>query len=437
MAILVLTNIQGLIGAEDLRRVTIELGGVMKRLQTGLRVNSAADDVGALIQSSVLTRAISTLEVASQQLTRVDSILSHIEESIVQIQNLLDKIRENAVAASQTTNPDEKASFQEAVNQLYLDIRELVRSTVFRQTQLLRGGIGNRIVGPASILITNISNLLGGATKTFLSVGNIDVSGINLAGYASGALADTTVPNLVCVVARFGGVPGNLLTGVMFTYSVALNQFAVIGITMNGGVVSAELRINGNWVFTESLRVTFTGAQVLDFKNLGLRIFIDDVRFGQGATIDAVITIRREQPKVFRGMDVGSELDYLRFDIPNLEPENLLGTLSLGGGQLFTFDLTQPAGADTAVQMIDIAMDYVDRVRNRVGALMNLMRAAQEQVQNQKLQAQVQRSAVIDTKFDEESLRLTALQVVQQSATAMIAISRLTPQLVLQLIGGR
>jgi flagellin-like hook-associated protein FlgL len=80
-------------------------------------------------------------------------------------------------------------------------------------------------------------------------------------------------------------------------------------------------------------------------------------------------------------------------------------------------------------------MDYVDRVRNRVGALMNLMRAAQEQVQNQKLQAQVQRSAVIDTKFDEESLMLTALQVIQQSATAMIAISRLTPQLVLQLFG--
>jgi flagellin len=300
---------------------------------------------------------------------------------------------------------------------------------------LLRGGIGNRIVEPASILITNISDLLGGATKTFLSVGNIDVSGINLAGYASGALADTTVPNLVVARARIQGVPGNLLTGVMFTYSVALNQFAAIAITMNGGVVSADLQIGGISVFTESIRVTFTGAQVLDFKNLGLRIFIDDVRFGQAATINAVITIRREQPKVFRGMDVGSELDYLRFDIPNLEPENLLGTLSLGGGQLFTFDLTHPAGADTAVQMIDIAMDYVDRVRNRVGALMNLMRAAQEQVQNQKLQAQVQRSAVIDTKFDEESLMLTALQVIQQSATAMIAISRLTPQLVLQLFG--
>jgi flagellin len=236
MAIPVLTNIQGLIGTEDLRRVTIELGGVMKRLQTGLRVNSAADDVGALIQSSVLTRAISTLELASQQLTRVDSILSHIEESIVQIQKLLDKIRENAVAASQTNKPDEKASLQEAVNQLYLDIRELVRSTVFRQTQLLRGGIGNRIVEPASILITNIA----GATKTFLSVGNIDVSGINLAGYASGALADTTVPNLVVARARIQGVPGNLLTGVMFTYSVALNQFAAIAITMNGGVVSAD-----------------------------------------------------------------------------------------------------------------------------------------------------------------------------------------------------
>jgi flagellin len=194
------------------------------------------------------------------------------------------------------------------------------------------------------------------------------------------------------------------------------------------------LRIGGSAVFTEVIRITFTGAQVLDFKNLGFRVFVDDVRFGAASQISAVITVKREEVKVFRGMDVGSELDYVRFNVPNMEPENLLET-SLGGGTLFTFDLR--IAPETAVILIDKAINYVEKVRGVIGAAMSLMRAARDQVLDQKIQAATQRSAIIDTKFDEEALRLTALQVIQQSATAMIAISRLTPQLVLQLFGGR
>jgi flagellin len=418
MAIPVLTNIQGLIGAEDLRRVTVELGGVLKRLQTGLRVNSAAEDVGALIQGNILTRAIRTLEIASEQLTRADSILQNMEETVKKITDILNQMRENALRASQTTDPDMRAQLQAATDRLYLDIRELVRTTVFQEAQLLRGGLGNKMIAPATVLLT-----LSGTTTTTLYIGNFDVSGINLAGYASGSLADTTVANLVTV------------SPLMFTQSVALNGVASVLLTVGGtGLATAVLYIGGIAVFTEVISITFTGAQVLDFKNLGFRVFVDDVRFGAASQISAVITVKREEVKVFRGMDVGSELDYVRFNVPNLEPENLLET-SLGGGTLFTFDLR--VAPETAVKLIDEAIDYVEKVRGVIGAAMSLMRAANDQVLNQKIQAATQRSAIIDTKFDEEALRLTALQVIQQSATAMIAISRLTPQLVLQLLGGR
>jgi flagellin len=417
MAIPVLTNIQGLIGAEDLRRVTVELGGVMKRLQTGLRVNSAAEDIGALIQGSILTRAIRTLEIASEQLTRADSILQNMEETVKKIHDILNQMRGNAMRAVVATDPDERAQLQAATDRLYLDIRELVRTTVFQEAQLLRGGLGNKMIAPATVLLT-----LSSTTTTTLYIGNFDVSGINLAGYASGSLADTTVANLATV------------SPVMFTQSVALNGQASVLLTVGGGLATAVLRIGGSAVFTEVIRITFTGAQVLDFKNLGFRVFVDDVRFGAASQISAVITVKREEVKVFRGMDVGSELDYVRFNVPNMEPENLLET-SLGGGTLFTFDLR--VAPETAVILIDKAIGYVEKVRGVIGAAMSLMRAARDQVLDQKIQAATQRSAIIDTKFDEEALRLTALQVIQQSATAMIAISRLTPQLVLQLIGGR
>jgi flagellin len=416
MAIPVLTNIQGLIGAEDLRRVTVELGGVMKRLQTGLRVNSAAEDVGALIQGSILTRAIRTLEIASEQLTKADSILQNMEETVKKITDFLNQMRENALRAGVATDPDERAQLQAATDRLYLDIRELVRTTVFQEAQLLRGGLGNKMIAPATVLLT-----LSGSITTTLFIGNFDVSGINLAGYASGSLADTTVANLATV------------SPVMFTQSVVLNGQASVLLTVGGtGLATAVLYIGGSAVFTEVISITFTGAQVLDFKNLGFRVFVDDVRFGTASQISAVITVKREEVKVFRGMDVGSELDYVRFNVPNMEPENLLET-SLGGGTLFTFDLR--VAPETAVKLIDEAIDYVEKVRGVIGAAMSLMRAANDQVLNQKIQAATQRSAIIDTKFDEEALRLTALQVIQQSATAMIAISRLTPQLVLQLLG--
>jgi len=419
MAIPVLTNIQGLIGAEDLRRVTVELGGVMKRLQTGLRVNSAAEDVGALIQGSILTRAIRTLEIASEQLTRADSILQNMEETVKKIHDILNQMRTNAMRAVVATDPDERALLQSATDQLYLDIRELVRTTVFQEAQLLRGGLGNKMIAPATVLLT--LDAAAGITTT-LYIGNFDVSGINLAGYASGSLADTTVANLVTV------------SPLMFTQSVALNGVASVLLTVGGttGLATAVLYIDGSAVFTEVISITFTGAQVLDFKNLGFRVFVDDVRFGAASQISAVITVKREEVKVFRGMDVGSELDYVRFNVPNLEPENLLET-SLGGGTLFTFDLR--IAPETAVILIDEAINYVEKVRGVIGAAMSLMRAANDQVLDQKIQAATQRSAIIDTKFDEEALRLTALQVIQQSATAMIAISRLTPQLVLQLFG--
>jgi len=431
MAIPVLTNQHGLIGAEDLRRVTIELGGVMKRLQTGFRVNSAGEDTGALVQSNILSRALDTLQIASEQVAKAESILTKMEDTVKRIYDILSQMKLNAQRAVVSTDSEEISALQASSEELYVEIRELVRSTVFQKSQLLRGGLGNRMIAPITIGST-------GPVLTLYRV-SFDVSGINLAGYASGSLADVAAPNLVTV--QGNSVAGTSL-GAMFTSSVVPGGRATLSFSVGGGIATAALYIGGSVVFTESIRINFTGAQVLDFKNLGFRVFVEELQrtsdpnqqFGPNTTIaPTTITIQREGARVFRGTHVGSELDYIHFDIPNLEPENLLGSVSLGGGMLFTFDLR--SAPETAVSLIEEAIEYVEKVRSKIGSIRSLLRTAQEQVQEQRIIAQVQRSAVIDTKFDEESLRLTALQVVQQSATAMIAISRLTPQLVLQLFG--
>jgi flagellin-like hook-associated protein FlgL len=209
MAIPVLTNQHGLIGAEDLRRVTIELGGVMKRLQTGFRVNSAGEDTGALVQSNILSRALDTLQIASEQVAKAESILTKMEDTVKRIYDILSQMKLNAQRAVVSTDAQEVSSLQASSEQLYVEIRELVRSTVFQKSQLLRGGLGNRMIAPITIGST-------GPVLTLYRV-SFDVSGINLAGYASGSLADVAAPNLVTV--QGNSVVGNSL-GAMFTSSV-------------------------------------------------------------------------------------------------------------------------------------------------------------------------------------------------------------------------
>lgn len=428
------TNPHGLVATEDLRRVTIELGGVMKRLQTGKRVSSAAEDVGALVQANNLTRALNTLQIAQEQVAKGHSILSKIEDTVESIYNILAQIKMNAERATQSSDSGEISSLQNSSNVLYEEIRKLVRSTVFQKQQLIRGGLGNRVIGPVSIVFVT-----GAVPITiYRHKEDIDVTGINLAGYASGTRADVSVSNLVTVLGN--SIAGGPIQGAMFTSSVVYGELASVRFNVDGGIATAELFIRGNAVFTESIRISFTGAQVLDFVNLGMRIYVENVTgggIGQATTIaggPVVITIQRGEARFFRGTHVSTEMDYIHFDIPNLEPENLLGSISLGGGLMFTFDLR--AAPETAVTIINEAIEYIENVRARVGATKHLLEIAQTQVQDQRIIAQVQRSAIIDAKFDEEALQLTALQIVQQSANAMVAISRLTPQLVLQLLGG-
>ncbi len=412
------TNEFGIIGAEDLRRVTIELGDVMKRLQTGFRVNSASEDVGALVQGNILSRALATLQIASEQVVKARSLLSKVEDTVNKIYDILSQMKQNAERAYLSTDSLEVSTLQESSDQLYAEIRKIARSTVFQKLQLIRGGLGNRMIAPPAV-----TGLVGASVISIIRPTDFDISGINLAGFAANASADVSAPNLVTV------------SSTLWTASVDYGELASINFSANGGVATAVLYIGGNAVFTEAIRINFTGAQVLDFVNMGFRIYVNDIRFGPSTSINQTpITIQREQYRVFRGVNVNTEMDYVHFDIPNLEPENLLGSLSLGGGTLFTFDLRE--APETSVTQIEQAIKYVENVRARVGAIIHMLETADIQVQDQRIVAQVQRSAIMDTKFDEDALRLTSLQVVQQSANAMIAISRLTPQLVLQLLGG-
>ena len=419
MAIAVKTNVPGLIAVEDLRRVNIQLSKTMKKLQTGLKIPDASYDPTALVVSNILTRRLNTLALANESLTRGASMMDTIEAAIADIVDRLTAMKQAAerVVAGEAVGLEAQAT----ANELYADIRRIVRETRFGDTALLRGGLGNTVLYAS----TTDDPLLGSIT-----IADIDVTGVNLTGYASLAYAQTTTLGNLVYASDYLPTFFASLTGLPNAGS------AFIAISINFGIASASLWIGGQNAFNEAIAFAtglaggnlITGPQVLDFQNLGLRVNLRQLNWGPGVNGLMTIGIDRNEAKFLAGSNASAFGDYYKFELPNLEPENLLG---LGADQqAFTVDLANAAA--TAVQFIESAIRYVEGIRTRVGVLKQGFDTQKTKVSDVIIGTEAYRSQIRDAELDKEAIILTSQQVIQQSAIAMIAQARLQPQLALQ-----
>lgn len=95
---------------------------------------------------------------------------------------------------------------------------------------------------------------------------------------------------------------------------------------------------------------------------------------------------------------------------------------------------TTSTSASTAITTIDNALDYLNGIRASVGASVNRLTYAADNLTNISQNVQASRSSVMDTDYATASTQLSRAQIVQQAATAMLAQANQQPQTVLALL---
>ncbi len=101
---------------------------------------------------------------------------------------------------------------------------------------------------------------------------------------------------------------------------------------------------------------------------------------------------------------------------------------------LYSIDVTTNSGAETAMMIINKALQKVDTERSQIGAVMNNLQSifdAQKVAFDNTKEAE---NVIRNTDYAEEMSRFTTLQIKMQSAIAMLAQANQMPQLVLQLL---
>jgi flagellin len=92
------------------------------------------------------------------------------------------------------------------------------------------------------------------------------------------------------------------------------------------------------------------------------------------------------------------------------------------------------ASASAAIASIDSAINTVNSQRATIGAAINRMTYAIDNVTNISSNTSASRSTIMDTDYATASTNLSKTQIIQQAATAMLAQANQQPQSVLSLL---
>jgi flagellin len=93
-------------------------------------------------------------------------------------------------------------------------------------------------------------------------------------------------------------------------------------------------------------------------------------------------------------------------------------------------------GANSVLRMLDEAMDKVNGTRASMGAVMNRLQYAMDNLSNVSVNQEASRSQIQDADYAKASTDMAKAQIMQQAATAVLAQANMSQQTVLQLLQG-
>ena len=108
--------------------------------------------------------------------------------------------------------------------------------------------------------------------------------------------------------------------------------------------------------------------------------------------------------------------------------------MSLSGLGASGLDISTASGASTAIATLDDALDLINAQRADIGAGINRLTYAADNLSNVSANVAASRSTIQDTDYASASTQLSKAQIIQQASTAMLAQANQQPQTVLALL---
>jgi len=140
MSLTINTNLEAMNASRNLNNTESMLSGTMQRLSSGLRVNTAADDVAGYAISQSLQSQVNGLNQAGQNIQDAVALAQTAQGALNNINTMLQRIRELGVEyANGTTSKEDQEAISSESEQLVEEIKRVGETTQFNGVNLLKG----------------------------------------------------------------------------------------------------------------------------------------------------------------------------------------------------------------------------------------------------------------------------------------------------------
>ncbi|MDP9172277.1 MAG: flagellin [Planctomycetota bacterium] len=471
------TNVASLIAQTSLATSQTQLGQTLRRLSTGLRINTGADDPAGLIASQNLKSEISGLQQAINNSAQAQNVISTADGALTEVSSLLNDIKGLVV---QSANAGALSPEQLTANQLQVDsavqsITRIADTTSFAGLHLIDGSLDYVTSGvhTSAISSLNISQAdFAQATSIPVNVNVVSsakladiqfrasaitksttleiagTTGVQTLSFVSGTTA-SAISFAVNRISDSTGVTANLInpanaaSGVDFK-STTFGSKSFVSIQAQSGAfatVDSTGAAKQRTVGADAVATINGALTVGDGLNLQLNTSTLDVNLTLNAAFGA--------GKTSFAITGGGAMFQLGAQVASAQQINVgIGSVaasSLGNGTVGFLNNIGTGGsaslvggkAEKASAIIDAAIQQVAELQGRLGAFeKNTLQTNSTSLQITLENVTSSESTIADANFAVETSNLTRAQILVQAGTSILATANNTPQSVLTLLQG-
>ena len=206
MGLRVNTNVASINAQRNLSSVTNRLSDNFRRLSTGLRISTAADDAAGLAISERLRSQVRSLEQAKRNANDGISFVQTAEGALNEVSSILTRLRELAIQASNgSVSNQDRETLDEEFQSLINEVNRIGSSTEFNGIKLLDGSsssVSFQVGFGTTAGIDTLDVSLSPALSTSLSLQSLDIG--------SGGTTTTAITNIDAAINTVSSLRGSL-----------------------------------------------------------------------------------------------------------------------------------------------------------------------------------------------------------------------------------
>jgi flagellin len=386
------TNTNALVAQQALQTNARRLDTSMEQLSTGKRINSAKDDAAGFAIASKMTAQIRGLDQAVRNANDGISLLQTADGAMTEVTNMMQRMRELGVQSANDSNTGENRDYLDLeFQQLKGEINRIVKNTQWNGVNVLdKSNDNNTTAGKFVFQVgANAGQTIDHTIKVF------DL------GTPKGTSTTATAAEVTA------GTPG----------TKEVSTLTVGGTYAAGDIINVNLNQN---IFQYTVTTTDAGSSATLSTNLASAL---NARFGETYDITQ------------------SSAGVVKFTLDSSAGTTTGNSFTLSAsssdGQwddLESLKINTQSDSNSAIGALDTSITKVNKARAEIGAVINRLTYAVDNLSNVSANASASRSRIEDTDYAKVTTNLAKSQIIQQAATAMLAQANQQPQSVLSLL---